>query len=64
MVRVKLVNIVIFEFNRPLEEIISNSKYVENTKHPTLQRGGEGASVVTFSLHSLTTTASWERGET
>ena len=28
-----------------------------------LQREGEGAYVVTFSLSSLTSTASWERGE-
>ena len=27
-----------------------------------IQREGESAYVVTFSLHSLTTTASWERG--
>ena len=36
--------------------------YKGSKNYQQLQREGEGAYVVTFSLSSLTSTASWERG--
>ena len=49
---------------RDRTQCIETSKIVFNKKNKNqqLQRGGEGAYVVTFSLFSLITIASWERG--
>ena len=44
--------------------IYGKNKYciIKNNKNQKLQRRGEGANVITFSLYSLTTTTYWERG--